>query len=186
MKKTITSLVGLFLLTVCLSSAEILVEWDEGGNEPGSVTGTKIYISTNSFIGPIQTMIVPEPLTTAAIQIEPGLLYSMYATAVGTNGTESIPSNQIRYQRFHIRVGITNELTLLGTTNWAGVKVIKPPSNGVLFGTLPNVYYYPTNWINSVTDSIKYELTETWESIPVTNNYSVIFTYDNVSPNITQ
>jgi hypothetical protein len=187
MKKILNSLIGVFLLIFNLNSDEIQITWDAEDNPSETLISFKVYISTNGFPNiNANVIVIPYPSTTAVVSVESGPLYSIYVTAVSTNGLESIPSNQIRYQKLLAQVGRTNFLTLHGASNWVGAKIIANPTNGILSGTPPNLVYYPINTILQVKDTLDYELSELWQETNIVNYYTIKFLYDNTPPKITE
>ena len=184
MKKIISTLIGMFLLTFCLASAEVHLVWD--ANVEPDLAGYKLYQSTDYFSSTNRVVENVGNITMRVINVENGPLYSLYVTAYNTSGLESRPSNQIRYQRLLAHAGRPNTFTLLGATNWSGARLINSPTNGILSGTLPTITYTPTNTISKTGDVLEYEIQELWEGYNITNYYSIRFVYDNTPPTISE
>lgn len=181
MKTPIAFIIGLFLLTFSLFSAEIMVAWDNPTNSvPVSLTNI-VYVSTNSFpdTNALQVRVQGNE-SNAIIPVVTGPNYKLYVEA--WNILPSEPSNQIRYQRIEVDIRKSTSITIDGATNWAGAILTKPPTNGILIGSPPFFMYTPTNTVAAVKDRFTYQISETWMGEPITNYYSIHFQYPNQSP----
>lgn len=186
MKKIFLTLIGL-IFSFSLFSGEVMLQWDH--SPLSNREGYKLYMSTNIYPLPFQTTNYLSPVTSNVIvTVKNNIFYSFSITEYATNhlNEESEYSNQIRYQRFNINISKTNELFLLGSTNWNNIVLIKPPLYGVLIGTPPNLKYYVTNLTNVVKDVFVYQLSEKWSDMFITNYYSLHFQLPNRSPFIVQ
>lgn len=184
MKKLILTLLFTFCATLfSFSQNFVVVAWD--ANPETDIGGYNVYYSTNSLIPPtnfLKNIVTGTNTLTNVINVIPYTLYSINVTAFNTNSLESDFSRQIRYEGL-ILTGYTNNLSLLGSTNWGSAILSGAPKNGYLSGTPPNVKYILTN-LTAVTDNFKYTISENYAGGAITNYYSVSLTKLNSPPHI--
>ena len=149
------------------------------------INGYNVYVrqvsGTNDFVS---TFVSGRTSTSTGFMANPYMVYEVYVSCVNTNGTESDPSNKLRFTFYGANgIGKTTSLTLLdiGSANFAGFQLTVAPVYGTLAGTPPSVRYTPTSTF--VKDSFAYKSPELFLAKNITNFYTV---YKNINkePNV--
>ena len=181
MKKIIASSI-IFACSLLSYGQTIQITWD--ANPEPDISGYRLHYSTNSLIPPFSfTNTVGSTTLTSTIPVVSGPLYAITATAFNTSGLESDYSQQLRYQLFRSYTKITNNLVLLGSSNWPTAILRRSPTNGILSGAPPNLQYRVTNTIIGISrDYFIYEISDS--GVASTNYYSIHFIVPNSPPRI--
>ena len=155
MKKIIA--IGMFLATIVYGwSADVKLTWSP--NSEIDLAGYRLYQSTNFFNTPITNFIsINAPNTNITTTIDIGPTYAYHLTAYNTSGLESDPSNEVRFRMLLAAPNVTNAFTLTGFTNWQSAILTRPPTNGVITGTPPNIFYRRTN-ATAIKDNFTYSI----------------------------
>lgn len=96
MKKVFSILMMALICFSVLGGHNLRLEWDPSMDN--SVTGYKIYYSTNNFSGGSPSVIdAGANITCLITNVIEGMTYTIYATAYNAVGLESDPSNIVEY-----------------------------------------------------------------------------------------
>jgi hypothetical protein len=170
-KSKLSLFIGFLLCSVNLFAGQITLLWEP--NVDSDLGGYKLYSSTNSFVTTTVTNV--GNVTQKDCFVVNGVLYSFYATAYDTNGIESDPSNMLKYYRRTVVIGRTNVVQLMGDMNWVGAELVVSPTNGVLSGTPPNLFYFTFSTNAGGMDKFTYKIADIFHGQNITNYYSVHF-----------
>ena len=156
MNKLIFLLLFISSLSFTTLAQEVKLTW-KPNTEP-DLAGYKIYQSTNFFETPSTNFInVNAPLTNVTTTVEFDRVQAYRLTAYNTAELESEPSNEVRFQMLLAAPYATNSFTLTGFTNWQSAILSTPPTNGVITGTPPNIFYHRTN-ATAIKDNFVYSI----------------------------
>ena len=185
--KKIIAMGMLFTSLIHVWSGEVRMVWRP--NIEPDLAGYKMYQSTNFFNTPSTNFItILAPSTNATSTVEFGRVQAYHLTAYNTAGLESDPSNEIRFQMLLAAPDATNSFTLTGFTNWQSAILTRPPTNGVITGTPPNIFYRRTN-ATAIKDNFVYSIEKqplvSAETNVITNYFSVHYINPNMTPTIT-
>lgn len=183
MNKVLISLV--FIFSLCFVSAqEVRFKWKP--NSESDLAGYRLYSSTNLFVSNFTNFVDVGNVTNATYELKTSGTTAFYITAYNTAKLESDPSNELRFRLLLATAAsnITNSFTLTGFTNWQSAILTKSPTNGIITGTPPNIFYRSTN-VTATKDNFTYSIQKqpmAGTEHPVTNYFTVYYLFPNTPP----
>lgn len=159
-------------MTLAVGAQTATVMWDSIPDT--SVVSYNVYYKTSTSSTWTTTNVVGRLNNSAALSVQPLLVYQYYVTAMSDTGIETEPSNQVRFQYFHVNASKPTSLTLgdVGTANFPSFVLITNTVAGTLTGTAPSVTFTPT-LSGFKKDSFVYKSPELYQGLNVTNYYAV-------------
>lgn len=155
----------------------VTLAWD--ANEDTTVTGLKLYTSTNFFQDALITDL--PNTTTFDFSVNSNTTYSIYLTATNAAGLESEPSNKVRFTKFFSNnrtnvFDLSSTVSPIADTNNISVY----PTNGIIYGEFPYITYVYTNSIASTKDYFKISTGELTNVVD--NYYSITLSFSQPDP----